>query len=163
MTDDTPLVPGTIVGLRAWRLCHTGDGWRIRGVFHDYTWPPGEAAVARCLNPAGQPAKDHMAPDKAHECGLYTAVTTERVGLYFGPGYDIVMGTVKVWGHVIEHDMGFRASHAYPASFHVPTCYDQWERVASDLADYNVPIELLEVEHREGVRAVALQALTGLI
>ena len=159
MFGDHPLVPGPIVGIRVWRLTHTDGGWRVKGMYHDYIWPVGEAAVARCLNSEGAPSRAHMAPYKTHECGLYATNNIDRFAMYIGVSYEVAMGTARIWGRVIEHEMGFRGSHGYPDRLYVPTCYDAWEEMTTDLAAYNVPVERLDVSDRDRVRPIALETL----
>jgi hypothetical protein len=64
-----------------------------------------------------------------------------------------VIGTVSLWGRVVECTRGWRGSHAYPNRIYVPaTRAPYWlraeraEEVALALTDYDVPVELLDAD-----------------
>lgn len=64
-----------------------------------------------------------------------------------------VIGTVSLWGRVVECTRGWRGSYAYPKRIYVPaTRAPDWlraeraEEVALALTDYDVPVELLEAD-----------------
>jgi hypothetical protein len=70
-------------------------------------------------------------------------------------GVHRVIGTVSLWGRVVECTRGWRASRAYPKTIYVPaTCAPYWlraeraEEVALGLTEYNVPVELLDGDAR---------------
>src|SRR5204862_488512 len=46
-----------------------------------------------------------------------------------------ILGEVVLWGHVVETEAGWRASHAYPARLYVPDA-----EIAAALAAYSVPV-----------------------
>jgi hypothetical protein len=60
----------------------------------------------------------------------------------------IVVGRVSLWGSVVECVNGWRAENAYPERLFVPQfewrSEEQAASVAADLADYRVPVELLD-------------------
>ena len=73
-----------------------------------------------------------------------------------------VIGTVSLWGRVVECARGWRASRAYPRRIYVPgTRAPYWlraeraEEVALGLTDYDVPVELLDSHTRGPEELVA--------
>jgi hypothetical protein len=52
----------------------------------------------------------------------------------------IVVGTVRLWGRVVEHTQGYRASHAYPDTLIVCRQLPHADEVYECLADYQVPV-----------------------
>ncbi len=85
-----------VVGWRSWNW----DGSALRGVYA--RWPSAEleASCRYC----------EKVPSWGHVCGIYAAKTPDDVHAFHG-GSSIV-GRVEMWGDVIEHDRGYRASHA---------------------------------------------------
>jgi len=157
---DSPVepVPDSIEPILAWRawLVTCEDGaWRLESVVHRCTWPTRHELTATCLTTQGKLAKSHFAPFGQCQCGVYGASTLERVGNYLGHGLGPVprlqaVGVVRLWGRVLVHEHGWRASHAYPTHLWLSRCdvrddpIANWERVALDLADYRAPIDILE-------------------
>jgi hypothetical protein len=109
-----------IIGWRTWnlsddaaepRLLPAGSGGRD-------AWEPRRAVEARC---AASPIltrtlHPHPAPDPSCTCGIYASRSLddfERPRPAWPP--PCVVGTVSLWGTVIEHERGWRARFAYPA------------------------------------------------
>ena len=64
----------------------------------------------------------------------YHAYDAEHGGLFH------VVGSVKLWGKIVEGSQGWRAQKAYPERLWVP--YEAWH-LAPSLRDlYGVPVEL---------------------
>ena len=109
-----------IVGWRVWnvsdelvspRLLPAGSGRRD-------PWMPLAAVEARCgTSPIlTRSLHPHAAPDPACTCGIYASRSLgdfERPRPAWPP--PSVIGTVSLWGTVIEHERGWRARFAYPA------------------------------------------------
>jgi hypothetical protein len=97
-----------LLAWRAWTL--TGarrTGYLLRPIAgRANPWPQRVAARATCWWP-----QLHEAPEERCRCGLH-AVHEER--LLRWARSPAVIGTVALWGRVIEHDLGFRAEFAYP-------------------------------------------------
>jgi hypothetical protein len=62
-----------------------------------------------------------------------------------------VIGTVSLWGRIVECARGWRASRAYPKRIYVPATRGpywlkapQVDEVALALTDYGVPVDLLD-------------------
>ena len=73
-----------------------------------------------------------------------------------------VIGTVSLWGRVVECTRGWRGSRAYPKKIYVPpTRAPFWlraervEEIALALTDYDVPVELLDAESGDPKEFVA--------
>jgi hypothetical protein len=154
-----------IVAWRAW-FVHREEkaSHRLDSVIHRCPWPAREELAARCLTTRGELAKTHFAPLERCQCGIYGACTLERLGNYVGHGLGPVpgvqaLGLVALWGQVLVHEHGWRASHAYPIRLWLPRrdMRDEpianWEEIAFDLADYAVPVEPLDCGHSPRVLA----------
>ena len=146
--------PDAFEPVRAWRVWiaarHAG-AHRLQSVVHRYVWVPGEAVVARCLTSAGTTGMQHDAPERTCRCGVYGVASVDVLRRYLGFPYvrdsrPRVLGLVSLWGDVIECDKGWRASRAYPERIWVPAAEDgtPCAPIALDLADYGVPIELVD-------------------
>ncbi len=98
-----------IDGWRVWRLGRTRRGsWALLPMFRDVPWEPGTAVEAVCTSRPGE----HASPDAGCACGLYAMKAPDDLGSIDRiPG---VIGTVSLWGRVVEHADGFRAQFAYP-------------------------------------------------
>lgn len=98
-------------------------------------WPTYEKMSARCLKVA-DPTR-HIAPRYDCTCGLYAVRTADKV---FTTVASVVIGEVKLWGKVIEHEDGYRAQYAYPARL----ILDMMSRMmAGELSDaYGVPVAI---------------------
>lgn len=132
-----PDVAEAVVGWRAWRVARAGGGLRLLSTLFDDVWEPEEALEAACRH-------GHRAPEAACACGIYGARdVTEAYRHLVGrddPGVvHRVIGEVALWGRVIEHERGWRASLAYPARIWVP---GGREDVLAGLAAYCVPAAL---------------------
>ena len=93
-------------------------------------WEPGRPLAAVC--PHG-----HTAPDPACACGIYAVREPDGARRYLLGRDDLhvvgrVLGQVALWGKVVEAQLGWRASRAYPASL---------EPAAAEIARlYGVPV-----------------------
>jgi hypothetical protein len=106
-----------LIGWRVWCVVRTRDGLRLSSVIHDALWPEDGELVARC--DAGAP---HDAPHAGCSCGIYAARDPATVWTYLLGRDDPhtvrrVLGRVVLWGRVVEHEHGWRASHAVPLDF----------------------------------------------
>ena len=105
-------------------------GWRIWNVSDDAehprllpagsgvdAWEPMQAVEARCAVPSllSRAGGRHVAPALGCTCGIYASRSLdvfERPRPAWPP--PCVVGTVSLWGTVIEHERGWRARFAYP-------------------------------------------------
>jgi hypothetical protein len=138
------------------------EGFRLRSVVYDALWPPRTELVASCLRHTPRlpwrKRSTHVPPAGRCRCGIYAAREPEEAATYLegrSPADALsvhrVIGTVSLWGRVVECTRGWRASRAYPKAIYVPaTRAPYWlsaERaaeVALALTDYGVPVELLD-------------------
>jgi len=153
-----------IVGWRTWLVVQEGEGFRLRSVVYDALWSPRTELVARCLHRAlplpWRRRSKHVPPGRGCGCGVYAArepaeAATYLEGRTWGDtlGVHRVIGTVSLWGRVVECTRGWRASRAYPKAIYVPAMRapywlraERAEEVALALTDYDVPVELLDAD-----------------
>ena len=107
------------------------DGWRVWNLHLDRAghpellpagsgvdaWRPREPVQARCGKPSLLRAgRSHPAPDPRCTCGIYARREPDR-SARVTPSYPVppVIGTVSLWGRVIEHEEGWRGAFAYPS------------------------------------------------
>jgi hypothetical protein len=150
-------------GWRVWLVVEDRGALRLASVLYPTIWTPREEAVARCELSSGT-AVPHLAPSGECTCGLYAAASLTAAIAYFDgcgqksyrPVYRVI-GRVSLWGRVIEGDRGWRASHAYPSRLYVPAhplggeSSISGEDVGFALADYGVPVELVDVHTKARV------------
>lgn len=87
--------PNAIVAWRSWAWTgKTLHGYRIK-------WPA--AVLAADCDECG------IAPGWDHACGIYATKELADVEMF---GQVPVVGRVEMWGEIIEHDFGYRSSHA---------------------------------------------------
>jgi hypothetical protein len=162
-----------IVGWRTWLVVCEGEGFRLRSVVYDTLWLPRTELVASCLRRAfsfpWRRRREHLPPVRGCGCGIYAAKDPEDAASYLeGPSWadalitHRVIGTVSLWGRVIECAHGWRASYAYPKTIYVPAVRAPYwlkagetEAVALALTDYGVPVELLDANSRGPAEIVA--------
>jgi hypothetical protein len=103
-----------LIGWRVWCVVSTRDGLRLSSVIHEALWPQDSELVARCdADPSHDP------PHEGCACGIHAARDPATVWTYLQGRDDPhtvrrVLGRVLLWGRVVEHELGWRASHALP-------------------------------------------------
>jgi hypothetical protein len=132
-----------VTGWRAWTVVETPAGLRLGSILHDLVWPLGQPALAECRldeDPFALPLPPHPVPGSTCNCGFHAARDVADA-LSYARGRDEpatlcrILGEVTLWGHVLETEGGWRASHAYPVRLYVPD-----EEIAAALAGYSVPV-----------------------
>lgn len=112
-----------IMGWRVWTL-HTNlrhNEIRMRPIAgNGAPWPPIEPARASCTR-----RRWHRVPELACTCGLHA---TRDAGLLHRARNPAVVGTVALWGRVVEHELGYRGQFAYPQRLMLVCylCFWQW-------------------------------------
>lgn len=94
---------------RTWTLAASPDGSEVRllPLFGDRRpWPPREPIHAWCVRRGRHPV-----PGLSCTCGLYATHGLDALRRSRDPA---VLGTVALWGRVVEHAAGYRAEYAYP-------------------------------------------------
>jgi hypothetical protein len=132
-----------VTGWRAWVVTETAAGLRLASVLYDLVWPLEEPALAECRrheDPFAEALPPHPVPGPACNCGFHAA-RDPADALSYARGRDEpgavcrVLGEVTLWGHVIQTEAGWRASHAYPVRLYVAN-----REVAGAVAVYGVPV-----------------------
>jgi hypothetical protein len=98
-----------VVAMRTWWL-----GWRAHAdapvllpvIAGGGPWPARRPARAVCRRRRG-----HDVPAEGCLCGLHATTDEARLRRTRSPG---VVGTVAMWGRVVEHERGYRAEMGYP-------------------------------------------------
>ncbi len=168
MPDATRLAAGYLIAWRAWTVWEHAGALSLRSFAFTLdpanTWPARQPYVARCRF-----RRPHVAPVRSCSCGIYgyarlssllgdqhclphrlmgDTPTSTASGLDFrGHRYrGVVVGRVALWGHVIEHEGGYRAQYAYPQLVYA-TCLSGEQRAALASAYgievYHVPLSAL--------------------
>jgi hypothetical protein len=164
-----PPVPDYAEPLRAWRLWAIADvrgSARLRSLYRRCIWHTGIPMAAHCYARRFRlwRRSEHEAPVDTCSCGIY-AVREDRIRSLWRnselpPGFSLVIGSVSLWGDVIECEHGWRASFAYPSALFVPCLTPGQDEAAIGLADYGVPVEVLEARTiRTALDAVAEQTV----
>lgn len=123
MIPDFPDYCEALIGYRQWRCFPNG---LLIGVAQAEAWPPYQALQAKCM----QASSYHLvsgeylgAPIWGCNCGIHALKTAQDFEQYRANGsgwgfhydtYPNVWGSVRLWGRVIEHTLGYRAQFAYP-------------------------------------------------
>jgi hypothetical protein len=134
-----------IVGWRTWTLAGSRDGSDIRllPLFGDRRpWPIRTPARATCSR-RGR----HRIPAFGCSCGLYATHGLDALRHSRDPA---VLGTVAMWGRIVEHSAGFRAELAYPQRLRLVCFVCFWR------GGPNQPTECEVVARRRGGRLVPL-------
>lgn len=138
---------------RLWEVENLDSDPRLRSLYRDSFWPVGAPLEARCeaqrLRLSRRPR--HAAPTETCTCGIYGAPfelirRKLAVDRSLPPGCLFVIGTVSLWGDVLECERGWRAAYAYPGRLFVPLGFPGAAHQAVGLEDYGVPVELLDTE-----------------
>ena len=110
-TWETACPERPLVGWRVWAVPLKERPWRLHSVHFTNVWMPGVRMWGKCKCP---PHTLFSCTD-AHSCGIYAC--QERAGpspTEVSSGFIPIIGTVWLWGHIIEHAHGWKAEFAYP-------------------------------------------------
>lgn len=113
-----------ILAWRTWTLAGSRDGRAVRllPIAGDgKPWPPLQPARAVCR----RRRRDHEVPGFDCRCGLHAMHTPEHLRRTRDPA---VLGSVALWGRVVEHEQGYRAELGYPQRLQLVChlCFWQW-------------------------------------
>jgi hypothetical protein len=150
-----------------------GDDFRLQSIVYEARWFPHSELIARCFQrrffwPWSR-APEHAPPTRGCRCGIYAAREPEEAACYLegrswarSLAVNRVIGTVSLWGRVVECTRGWRGSRAYPKTIYVPTTpapfwlkADAAEEIALGLTHYDVPVELLDAGSSDPEELVA--------
>lgn len=149
---------------RVWRVGLNGGHVVLESLFAAATWVPGVPLRATCA--AGHRSRwrpwhihlnDHRAPQTDCTCGIYAVRNEETAHEYldtrrFVARGDRVIGRVALWGDVVEGELGWRASAAYPVELLVPVTATErgvlgrrayLDEILLGLEAYGVPVQLV--------------------
>jgi len=157
--DHAPDYVEPLEGWRLWEVTGGREDVRLRSlVRRDCRWPVGAPLVADC--PSGRlpgPPERHDAPEASCWCGIHAfgdEATALRTMADLGQELDgpVVVGTVRLWGRVVECTAGLRGQYGYPAELWVPHLAARArarpvaERLAAALGRYGVPVHTLPLD-----------------
>jgi hypothetical protein len=156
-TPEVAIAPDYAEPVCAWRLWEVENldaAPRLRSLYRISFWPVRAAFEARCeaqrLRLSRRPR--HAAPTETCTCGIYAApfeVIRRKLAVDGGlpSGCLFVIGTVSLWGDVLECERGWRAAYAYPSRLFVPLGFPGAAQQAVGLGDYGVPVELVDTRN----------------
>jgi len=160
---------GPLEGWRAWHVVERDGALRLVSPLYRTAWPAREAFAAACRRGLEQGVSlyhartRHTAPAGGCGCGIYgsfePAHAVAYMSRFFKHREDVVhrvIGTVSLWGEVVECESGWRASRAYPRRIYVPRPEGRRfffrglrrpalpaAEIALALADYGVSVQLV--------------------
>ena len=140
-----------LVAWRLWEVEDVDETARLRSLYRICFWPVGRPFEARCEAHRFRLRRRarHSTPAETCTCGVYAVPFDYVRGLaaddrLLPPGRPLVLGTVSLWGEVVECERGWRAALAYPSRLFLPLELADAEHKAAGLEDYGVPVELLD-------------------
>jgi hypothetical protein len=149
MTASPPDYLEPVVAWRTWRVGKTPEGSRLQSMTTPAGWPVGAALAAACPHRV----VNHTAPWPGCRCGIYGARRVEDAAYYTAlpsqSHHTLAIGLVELWGTVVEGGAGWRASRAYPSRLLLLPAAggrvnDEHLSAAIELADYRVPVQILD-------------------
>lgn len=110
-----PVLQGSVIGYRAWRV--NMDEWELRGTGQNQPWRPDTDGVvqASCVY------STHAAPAADHTCGLYALARFSEANTWWSAlSGEIIAGAIEAWAdpdplgldRMFFHRDGFRAQYA---------------------------------------------------
>ena len=157
--DRAPDYVEPLEGWRVWEVAGGPDAPRLRSlVRRDCRWPVGAPLTADC--PSGEPPgapPAHEAPEPGCWCGIHAfADDGEALRTLAGLGREldgpVVIGTVRLWGRVVQCTRGLRGQHGYPGELWVPYpaarpgAAAAADRLCHALGGYGVPVHPLPID-----------------
>lgn len=104
-----------LTGWRAWDVRVKSRGLRLEALGSEVKWKPKQQMVAKCTLPG---RRQHAAPAFDCTCGFWAFKTVDMLtaALNGSFGSEIkVLGSVSLWGKIVETENGYRAQYAYPS------------------------------------------------
>lgn len=146
--EELPVVPGEIVGWRAWIVATRGSREpRLRSLYFDVYWPTDDWLRAEALEDGGRWVELHgicAALDRDHLLSLHRYGSSSAPRYVEGNEYErsgvAAIGQVGLAGLIVPGTRGFRAERARPLSVVLP--YVAWELVEPLRRAYGVPVTL---------------------
>jgi hypothetical protein len=150
----------SIAGWRVWNLSDGAEGPRLwpAGSGVD-VWQPRRRVEARCgaLRILTWRIGKHTAPHLRCRCGIYAS---RSLGVFELPRPawppTPVVGTVSLWGTVVEHERGWRGQFAYPSRLRLVCAMCAWFEpgtgVPAVVHSFGKRIFTLCLAHRGGIQ-----------
>jgi hypothetical protein len=151
-----------VIGWRSWAVVRSGADFRLRSIAFTDVWPVHEAFVARCYEAVTRVHLRLWRRPQRHtpvtldcSCGIHAANDFASAAAYLHLYDDMpqrsvchrALGRVALWGTVVEGDLGWRSSRAYPQEILVPASGASrrvgLERIIEGLSAYGVPVRVL--------------------
>jgi len=119
-----------LLGWRVWRVwtpAADSDSCPVfSSVILDTSWAPRRRVSAEHSFDLGSSCRGLLESDCS--CGVYAFKdAVEALGYLIrirdrllGMSVDVALGTVSLWGRVVEYDRGYKAQYAYPQHFYIP-------------------------------------------
>jgi hypothetical protein len=99
-----------VIGWRTWSIGLNSDGIYLASPLQEYHWQPMRPNRARCRSHFGR-----QLPNLGCGCGLYAVSHLERLPMAVRWHMPIgAVGSLAMWGRVVEHTAGYRGQLAYP-------------------------------------------------
>lgn len=138
--DDLPVVPGEVIGWRAWIIESSSYREpRLRSLYFDVVWPTDRWLVADGFG-------IHAARDREHLVAMHRYGQDQHPRYVEGggehPGTPAI-GEVALAGLITPGERGYRAEKARPLSLLLP--YVAWDLAESLRRAYRVPVGLANV------------------
>lgn len=154
------MIPDYFEALTAYRVFGAMDNGLLTGQMMREPWPPYHAFDSRCHHV--QSGLSHILPSDPPQfapapvldcgCGIHAFKTLQlaeqrKEESAHGPFGGLwmtdrtgVWGSISIWGHIIEHELGYRAQYAYPQEL-----YTHEKRLAPLVSQlYGVPCTWIE-------------------
>lgn len=152
-----------VIGWRSWTVIRSGADFRLRSIAFTDVWPVDEAFTACCYERVTRPHLRFWRRPPAHvpvsldcPCGVHASVGVASAAEYLHLYDDVpqrsvchrALGRVALWGTVVEGELGWRASRAYPREIFVPAAGARrgvgLDRIVAGLSAYGVPVRVLD-------------------
>jgi hypothetical protein len=132
VVENTGIVLGEIEGFRAWRIF---NGLLVSMAVDD-VWLPGEPMTAKDV-------------DVGNHNGAHAFKTIKQAIDYSVSHENVAIGRVKLWGQIIEHELGYRAEFSKPIE--IISC--RWRKLDGS---FGLPIEIAK---RYGIKFMEITKL----
>lgn len=131
--EEIPDFVEPLLGWRAWRIWTSPSGSNscpaLSSVILDLPWTPRRRFSAEHSFDLGARCRGLL--DPGCSCGIYAFRSPLEAFVYLmkvrdrllGKSVEVALGTVSVWGKVIECELGYKAQYAYPRHIYLPASF----------------------------------------
>jgi hypothetical protein len=149
-----------LIGWRAWKIWAPLTGSDSCPVFSsvilDTPWTPRRKFSAEHSFDLG--AKCHGLLELDCSCGVYAFKDPLEAFVYLmkvrdrllGMSVEVALGTVSLWGRVIECELGYKAQYAYPCHIYLPASFARFLPEVS--SEFGVPAGIYASTIEEEIR-----------